>query len=385
VSAWRVAGRDGRISLFSEDALRDAVERGALPSDCLVWREGMAAWAPIEDVFPRPPRQKKAGPLSGFLWFLGVLLATALFLAAGAFSLALMGTDLLDEFPRDWLEVVWFGGAVVLAVATLLFWSAWRGATARWSSMEARGLVRILVALIALAGAGLAVFHGWQTDAISRIVRAADGMRDYRFTYVPQSRTLTIEGQIGPGFAKAVEAQMVAHPVRRIEITSPGGLIQEALTAARRLEARGGVTVVARRFCASACVVVLMGGEQRLADYDMTIDFHAIDSTTDLKLELQSYIQREQIIAARTYLVGRGAPEAYVVEAQRLGAGKIYRVPAVILAERGMLTGLVDGQGAPIAVAEGRARLAEELPGIELKPFPLSVTDPTLKDEAAGP
>lgn len=384
MSDWRVADRDGRIGLFSEEALRDAVARGALPPGCLVWREGMADWAPIDEVFPRPKRQPKTGPFSGLLWFLGVLLATALFMAAGAFSLALMGTDLLDEFPREWLEIVWFGGAVGLALATLLFWSAWRGATARWSSMEARGLVRILVALIALAGAGLAVFHGWQTEAVSRVARAADGMRDYRLTYVPQSQTLKINGQIGPGFAKAVEAQMAAHPVQRIEITSPGGLIQEALRVARSLEARDGVTVVARRFCASACVVVLMGGEQRLADYDMTIDFHAIDSTVDLKLELQSYIQREQTTEARTYLVGRGAPEAYVREAERLGSGKIYRVPAVILAEQGMLTGLVDGEGAPVAVVDARARLAQELPGIELKPFPLSVTDPVLKDAAAG-
>lgn len=128
-----------------------------------------------------------------------------------------------------------------------------------------------------------------------------------------------------------------------------------------------------------------MGGEQRLADYDMTIDFHAIDSTVDLQLELQSYIQREQTTEARTYLAGRGAPEVYVREAERLGSGKIYRVPAVILAEQGMLTGLVDGEGAPIAVAEARARLAQVLPGIELKPFPLSVTDPALKDVAAGP
>lgn len=385
MSDWRVADRDGRIGLFSEDALREAVARDALPPGCLVWREGMAAWAPIDDVFPRPKRQPKKGPFSGLLWFLGVLLATALFLAAGAFSLALMGTDLLEEFPRDWLEIVWLGGAVALALATLLFWAAWGGATARWSSMETRGLVRILVALIALAGAGLTVFHGWQTEAVSRVAHAAEQMRDYRLTYVPQSQTLKIDGQIGPGFAKAVEAQMVAHPVRRIEITSPGGLVQEALRAARRLEARGGVAVVARRFCASACVVVLMGGEQRLADYDMTIDFHAIDRTVDLKLELQSYIQREQTTEARTYLVGRGAPEAYVRESERLGSGKIYRVPSVILAEQGMLTGLVDGRGAPIAVADARARLEEALPGIELKPFPLSVSDPSLNEVVTAP
>ena len=319
-SAWRVAGRDGRIVQFTEEALREAVARGAVPPDRLVWREGLAGWESIDSHFPRRARRAD-GPGARAFRALGLLLATLLFLLAALVSLSTLGTSALDDVPAIWVEALWLGEAIGLGGSALLLLTAWWRASRHWASAEGRGLVRILVVLFALAGTGVASLQAWQASAVGRIALVTETMRDYAFAYDAGTRTLRIEGQIGPGFAAAVDQRLREHPVQRVEIISPGGLTDEALRAARRLEA-AGLTVAARKFCASACIIVLMGGERRVADYDMTLDFHASSSSVDLDTEFARYVQHEAAQEARSYLLRRGAPAAYVREADRLGPSK---------------------------------------------------------------
>jgi len=381
VSAWRVADRDGRIALFTEDALREAVARGHVASDCLVWREGLADWEPIESHFPRRAANRRAdGVAARTFRALGLLLASMLFIVAALVSLTTLGSSALDHVPSIWVEALWIGEAVGLGGAALLLLTAWWRASRHWASAEGRGLVRILVVVLALAGAGVASLQAWQAGAVGQVAMVTETMRDYVFTYDPEARTLRIQGQIGPGFAIALDQRLRAHPVQRVEITSPGGLTDEALNAARRLET-AGVSVTARGFCASACIIVLMGGERRLADYDMTLDFHASSASVDLDTEFSRYIQREAAQEARAYLLKRGAPEAYVREADRLGPSKIYRVPAVILVEPGVLTGLVDGTGAPITLVDARERLRVQVPDVTPTPHALSLDALDLNQE----
>lgn len=376
MSSWHVADRQGRISVLTEEALREAVAQQRLSTDTLVWREGLSAWASIEAYFPL----RRRGPASGVgavLWGFGLLLVTLLFAAALAFSAALLAGDLIDRFSRAWLLAVWLGEAGFLAIVAVLLACAWWSATADWSSMEGRGFVRILVLGVAFIGLSVAGFQALQAETVRRLTVAGDAMRGYVLTYEAGSQTLRIRGPVGPGFAEAVKAQLDAHPVRRVEITSPGGLLDPALRVGKALEARPGMTVVARELCASACLAVLMGGEQRLADYRMTIDFHASAPTAPLDLELARYIGRKQTQEARAFIIRRGAPEAYVRESERLGPGRIYRAPAALLVEQGMLTGLVDEAGAPLPLAEARRLLAVD-PGAALRPFPLSLGEAEL-------
>lgn len=383
MSSWRCVGRDGRVVTFTEEALRAAVARGEVAADSHVWREGFEGWEPIEAHFPRRASKRPAGPLAAVLWTLALLLATSIFVVAGAASLATLGTNVIERIPPDWMELVWIAEAAGLAGAALLLVAAWWQASRRWTSVEGRGLVRILVVIVAAAGVGVAGFQAWQSSAVGRIAIVSEMMRDYTFAYDAGTRTLRVKGQIGPGFAEALEQQVRDHSARRIEITSPGGLIDEALIAARRLEARGGMTVVARELCASACVMVLMGGERRLATYDMTIDFHASSSISGADTDFARYGQRQTSQEIRTYLVKRGAPEAYVREADRLGAGKLYRVPALILAEAGTLTGLLDEE-APISLAVARDRL-ERTPYAALAPQAVSLEDLDLEADVRAP
>jgi hypothetical protein len=259
--------------------------------------------------------------------------------------------------PLALVTPVWIGCGVVLVLASLglpLTW--WR----RAGGSEAGGMVRIMVVLLAIGGLSVAGLELFQSAYIGKIAAASEGMRDYRFAYDPAARTLRVEGQIGPGFARSLKAEFESHAVRRVDITSQGGLVNEAMVSARFLEARPDLEVAARSQCASACIIVLMAGTRRLADYDMDIHFHSVATVVDLDSDWWDVMTGRQGRDAQRYMVGRGAPKTALDEAARLGAGKLYRVPSVELVGSGMLTGLLDDEGRPITPTAARALMREE-------------------------
>lgn len=354
---WHVADGGRLLGVFTEEALRAARDRGGVPSDARIWREGMDDWAPIARYFPRARRQRRRGGD----WLAGLLLTlvSVIYLASFIAALGLMyayGSDLL---PTEWVGLVWRGVGIALAGAAVLAPILWglRGGRA-----EVGGMIRIVAVLLAVAGLAVAGFELYQAPYAAEIAEASQAMRDYSLDYDPRSRTLSIEGHIGPGLTDALKRQFDQHPIQRVDILSPGGLVDEAMSSARVLERQPGLEVVARSFCASACVIVLMGGERRLADYDMDIHFHAIDALVEHKTEWWAVMMRRQGEASDRYMVQRGAPEAALKEAARLGPGKLYRVPAVDLVGGGMLAAVLDEEDRPLTAAQARERLrAEEI------------------------
>jgi hypothetical protein len=351
MSPWHVADQGRRLGPFSDEQLRAARDRGAF-AKARVWREGMSDWAPIAEYFPRP----RAAPKRGGLGVAVSVLATLIFIAAAGLSVVMVYID-TDFVPVRLMTPVWIGCGVTLALTSLalpLLW--WR----RSGRSEAGGMIRIMVVLLAVAGVSVAGLELFQSAYIGRIAAASEGMRDYGFVYEPTSKTLLVKGQIGPGFARGLKGEFGRHDVRRVHITSQGGLVNEAMISARFLETRPDLEVAARSQCASACIIVLMGGARRLADYDMDIHFHAVDTVADLDSDWWDVMTGRQGQEAQSYMVRRGAPETALNAAARLGARKLYRVPSVDLVGQGMLTGLLDGEGRPITPAAARALMREE-------------------------
>jgi hypothetical protein len=351
MSLWHVADQGRRLGPFSDDELRAARDRGAF-AKARVWREGMSDWAPIAEYFPRP----RAAPKRGGLGVAVSMLATLVFFAAAVASFVLVYID-TDFVPLGLMTQVWIGCGVVLVLTSLCLPLMWWKRSGR---SEAGGMVRIMVVLLAIAGVSLAGLELFQSAYIGRIAAASEGMRDYRFVYDPAAKALRVDGQIGPGFARGLKAEFDRHDVRRVDITSRGGLVNEAMISARFLETRPSLEVAARSQCASACIIVLMGGSRRLADYDMDIHFHAVDTVADLDSDWWDVMTGRQGQEAQRYMERRGASKAALDAAARLGAGKLYRVPSVDLVEQGMLTGLLDSEGQPITPAVARALMRDE-------------------------
>lgn len=360
--AWRVADRDRLLGPFTEEDVRQAVERGDLPSDCKVWREGMDGWEPIQAHFPRRRRSADAlgSTVTGLIRGLSLMLATLSLLAALATSITLNYLGALDLVPVHLAGRTWLASGLGLAILTVAVPVLWWRASARWRGAEARGVVRILVVVVSIGASCVAGLQLRQARHVDRITSAAEQMRNYQFFYDPRTHVLRINGMIGRGFAHALRQELASRSVQRVEITSTGGLIDQALEAARQLQALPRVTVAAREVCASACVIVLMAGGERLADYDMAIDFHASASITDLQGDWWAVMMRRQDKASNTYMIDRGVPKIYLTESTRLGPGKVYSVPAVMLVEQKMLTGLLDDEDRPLTAPEARARLADE-------------------------
>ncbi len=357
MAEWHVADGQRRLGPFTEEALQAALERGELSERCLVWRQGMAGWEPISKHFQKAARASRRRRRTSPLEFLILLAASLVFLAAAALAIALLYLNSLDLLPRAHAALIWTSGGVALAATALLGPVLWWRWTGRWLRAELRGLFRIMAIILFLVGASMAAMLLFQARHVMTVTTAAETMRQYSFTWNASSRTVTIKGMIGPGFSRRLAAELAGRDVARVEITSPGGLIDEAMRGARLLQARRGLTVVARGDCASACIIVLMGGETRLADYDMDIGFHAYDSIVDLKSDWSTVATRRQGREADAYMIARGVPAAPLKESARLGPATLYMVPSADLVEPGMLTGLVDEDGRRISLSDARAKL----------------------------
>ncbi|MFT4250893.1 MAG: DUF4339 domain-containing protein [Caulobacter sp.] len=354
MTEWCVADGDVVLGRYSEEDVRRGAARGDFPPWAKVWREGMADWAPIGRLFPEARKRARG---RGFR-LLGAWVLALAYLATVCVSIAFLYFDALSFVDLRTEFAVWLGVGLatgILALAAPLVWirSARRG--------EGAGALRILGVLAMVIGVTLSAMLLLQAPAVWRLVRIKGPQVEHAFSYEPKSRVLSIYGEIGLGFAHDLRVQLERHPeVRRVDITSIGGLVEEALRAGRELADRKGLTVAARARCASACVIVLMGGDQRLADYDMDIEFHA--SAHDPQFDSPHARVGGRILDrdARRFMEPRGVFKKGLDEADRLGPGKLYRVPAADLVAGGMLAGLLDEDDRRLTPAQARARVLEE-------------------------
>lgn len=350
---WFAIDGDHRQGPIDEAALREAVRRGGLSRHARVWREGMAEWAPIRDALPDLALPSRAlGPVG--------LVAYGALLAGVLLSLWVMYFDGLAT-PNLPLAVGLFIGtaaglAILTPVSSFLAWNATRLVT----SQEARGFSRIAIALTALLGAIMAGYMLYQTPQTVTSLLAQTEFADYRIEYDPKTEVVTAQGPVGPGYARALKAKLEIGPVRRFVITSPGGLSNEAMIAARLLERRKDLVVAARGTCLSACMIILMGGQERWADYDMVLGFHALAPVVDTNSAFWLVQTRQESRETDAYMRSRGVPEDHLLAAAKLGAADMHMVESVDLAEDGTLTGLVGIDDERIGVSEARKLLAQE-------------------------
>lgn len=352
---WHVSDRGVVSGPFAGDEIRAGLRQRRWTRSALVWTPRLEGWRPMRVNFPEARRRPGGRRTAG----LRLLATTVSAWAAAALVVALVYADIGDQVPLAWLYVVWTAAGAALVVSGLAAGLAWWRLAGRLVARapETAAVFRI-AAVILTSSAGLLSFVELRQAPAVRDVSRARAQYAYAITTDPSARTVTVEGGIGHGFAEALGAELarVGRPAT-IEIDSPGGLADEALAAAEAIEARGGVRVVARRQCDSACLVILMSGEQRLADYDMTLGFHAVAPVVETDDRLLEWVVVQEGKKIDAYLRRRGAPAADIAEANRLGPARVHAKPAVELAAQGVLTGLLDGDR-PVTVEEARARLA---------------------------
>jgi len=96
----------------------------------------------------------------------------------------------------------------------------------------------------------------------------------------PSSDTLKFTGELTNGAHDALENALANRAnIRRLELDSPGGYVDEGLAVATVVEQHSLSTVVRRR-CASACTAIFVVGKERVVESGGQLGFHRTRGTT---------------------------------------------------------------------------------------------------------
>ena len=340
---WSVLDKGVVAGPFPADQVQAALADGSIAPDARVWRQGMADWASVGDHFRisrRIPRTGRAGGAEVLL----LLLSTLLVWGGTGASLAFMYADLAFGAPPDLVRSAWLAAGLVsltaLPFAAVLWWRLSRRIAAR--RPELGGLFAVAVILLTLPPLVLSSLELRLTNVVTNGVAAAKTFKGSM--HCGDDGVVVFDGAIGLDFPSRLQSCLDRRGgAHTLVLNSRGGLMSEAFRAARIIEARGDVTTIARTECDSACVVVLMSGKQRFADYDMTIGFHQVSPTTDDPDSLITNFVASEQIEQRHFLERHGVPKDVLDKGAAAGQRGLASIPAVDLAASGALTGVLDG------------------------------------------
>lgn len=199
--------------------------------------------------------------LARSFWVNGV--AVHLFVLLGASALA----RYLNDARTSRILLVMLGGSVL--VAAVQIWQAvgiWRAGAKGKAHPFAALLARGCVVAGVLASVVNLVNVGWNLPAL------LEG--SFYVRLLGKHDEAELRGTLNDGAADALCALLEAHPqVRTLHVTSPGGLANEGRGLAKVVR-RHRLRVVVDSWCESACVLVLLAGEQRLVRPEAKVGFH---------------------------------------------------------------------------------------------------------------
>ena len=345
---------------YSEREVLQLIKKG-LQAGSRIWSAATGRWQSV--------RQWRSGsryPPGRSAW-IALIITSLLFIGAFLLTAQLVFAPNDDLYTPAQDVALWTLAGLALAGFSLLCFVGWRRVGRTRSSTELGGMLQIAATLFLIFGATLA---GLQIrDAIFLVPSKLTAAQwTYQASADPKTHRVRFTGEVGPGYGRRMEQLLdQAGSPAIVEISSNGGLTGEAMRAAKAIEAHKTVTVVARDHCVSACLIVLMSAERRLADAGMNLAFHATAPIVQTKDKLADWSFKQAVRESDDYLVKRGTPADVVAATNRLGPTMLYRIPAPLAYRRGILTGLVEGErllSADEARALGEQSVARMTPAV---------------------
>lgn len=281
-------------------------------------------------------------PLEAYPWGGAALLGAVLLLSHVIVALAPLADS---RAVAALLAVVPLAlAALALAVVARAAWRSGRraGEAQRHPGRTAAAVLAVTAQVV--AGAVLLVWLGLpllRTTAADFYASAAGPVFHVRPL---GDAAVLVRGRIDFGLTAEVRARLDAHPaVRAVHLNSPGGVSVEAHRLHRLLAARG-VTTVVREQCASACVIVLMAGRERLLAGDARVGVHRPHVAGE---ELPGLLAPRALRRVREEWIAAGMPPAFVDRALQVPARAMWHpTPEELLAYR-VVTGLVPESALP--------------------------------------
>jgi len=342
---------------FSSEQIQSFIESSKVVKGGLVWKKGFSTWEPIELHFKFDEPKKSfiavaqhltdQKSIEGKPQNFGLMLLLGLLTAASIVGFIWIRSSSETAQDTSSLTFNWFitlASSVLFAAITIFI--LWKHSNFLWcdNTRHAKaGMLRLFcffgsIALIVYSG----VF-GYAGLTLIQISKARSSYNKYTIDVDPAANVLTISGLIGPDLSRKIIDKLTVHSdVEAILIDSPGGLIDEGFSAAKYIESLASSTVIAHGTCNSSCLLILMSGKNRLANWNMNLGFHAASAITNLGEGGEALIA-DLGDESYSYLVNRGVPYKIVQQAKTQGALKMVSVSAIDLFDNGALTGLIDG------------------------------------------
>ncbi|MET0744651.1 MAG: hypothetical protein ABWY78_14865 [Microvirga sp.] len=344
---WHIHDR-GETRRLPGDAIRNGLTGQSISREALVWVQGMPHWRPASQVFGSEPIQAELSPQPCPVRRPPIptpipipILLFAILATAGASALEMIHRSFAYQTLKTAVDI----GAAISLLAIGLFATAVLGAAlmyctwghpARHKAAGYAGLV-FIISIIAL------VFEG--TNAASTI---ASSMDRYRIELAREAKpdavlTLTenddisIVGPIGSNLMRHFMAFETAYgPITSIEITSEGGLLDQALELAEYIE-KHKLTVIVREKCLSACTVIAVASPESYAEADAVFGFHQSSSLIELRSELSVSGSKAARQYFNDFLRNHRVPQSVLDEGAKHSPASMYLVPASKMAEYGTI------------------------------------------------
>jgi len=342
--SWNVNFK-GSTRQLSDEAMRTQLESGAIAPDAFVCNEAMDDWRPASIVFPShfsSQYSRTQRPRSLYALLL------AIFAIAGACIFINFNADTAIKVFGRALGV---GGALaavaviigVMASASVYLAAATRRHAARRQASKLAGGTFLLALVAALYG--LVSFVAFLITAPDnyRALTAAAFSEDARVLLAAPG-TVSIEGMLGPNLVRDfMLLEKSVGPILTVHVSSPGGLVDQALELARYVEARL-ITVIVSGTCSSACIVIAVASLRSYADAGVSFGFHHTSPLAETTSQIALYAQEQAWIEYRDYLRQHGVPENVLAEAAKLhGETALHWVSAETMVDHGAIKGLISG------------------------------------------
>jgi len=257
----------------------------------------------------------------------GLLLLFCLWLANPS---AYVGNYIL----RQWLVVLallaWCIGFVLWCVAVMRC-ALRRQSEGRSSLVSGLAFVGSAVLLLGTTNLVLPLAGEWATGwwgTVTRSNQPVQVLHDARLGRI------VVRGQLGFGSYQALAQAVATTPrLRLVEVESPGGYVIEGMAMARLIE-QHGLDTVSFAHCASACTLLLAGGQDRYLGPNAVVGFHR----SGLQGVAASHYWNPTDHQIADYYRARNTAEPFVLRALDTPYGDIWTPPHSQMYEAGFAT-----------------------------------------------
>lgn len=167
--------------------------------------------------------------------------------------------------------------------------------------------------------------------------RTIDSMSPLVVTVDPRAEKLFVSGALARGSGDVIADAIAAHPdLRVVQLSSPGGLLDEARIAGQAIKSRRLTTFVATE-CDSACTLMFMSGTQRVLYRSAVLGFHSPVMAPMTVANLFAYAAQ-----MRNELVQLGATADFAALASSVDSRTLWRPNVQMMLDNHVATGVVE-------------------------------------------